>query len=49
MKKNITIGIVIIAALALIGFVLTKNKAENKAKTAIVAEKNAAYLLKQQK
>lgn len=46
MKKNITIGIVIIAALALIGFVLTKNKAANKAKTDIVAEKNAAVSVK---
>lgn len=46
MKKNITIGIVIIAALALIGFVLTKNKAANKAKTDIVAVKNAAVSVK---
>lgn len=46
MKKNITIVIIIIAALASIGFVLTKNKAENKAKTDIVAEKNAAVSVK---
>ena len=46
MKKNITIAIVIIAALALIGYVLTNNKKENKAKTDIVAEKNAAVSVK---
>lgn len=46
MKKNITIGIVIIAALALIGFILTKNKAENEAKIAIVAVKNASVSVK---
>lgn len=46
MKKNITIVIIIIAALALIGFVLTKNKKENEAKIAIVAEKNASVSVK---
>jgi membrane fusion protein (multidrug efflux system) len=46
MKKNITIVLVIIVALASIGFVLTKNKAENKAKTDIVAEKNASVSVK---
>ncbi len=46
MKKNITIGIVIIAALALIGYILTKNKEENEAKIAIVAEKNANISVK---
>lgn len=46
MKKNITIGIVIIAALALIGYILTKNKEENEAKIAIVAEKNASISVK---
>lgn len=47
MKKTIIITIVvIIGALALIGFILTKNKEENKAKTDIVAEKNAAVSVK---
>ncbi len=46
MKKNIIIRIVIIAALGLIGYVLTKNKEENQAKTDIVAEKNAAVSVK---
>jgi membrane fusion protein, multidrug efflux system len=46
MKKTLTIGIVIIAALALIGFILTKNKEENAAKIAIVAEKNASIAVK---
>lgn len=46
MKKYITTGIVIIASLALIGFILTKNKKENEAKIAIVAEKNAAVSVK---
>ena len=46
MKKNITIALIIIVALASIGFVLTKNKAENKAKTDIVAEKNASISVK---
>ena len=46
MKKNILIIVVIIGALALIAFKLNKNKAENKAKTDIVAEKNAAVSVK---
>lgn len=46
MKKIIITIVIIIAALALIGFVLTKNKAENKAKTDIVAQKNAAISVK---
>lgn len=46
MKKYITTGIIIIASLALIGFILTKNKKENEAKIAIVAEKNAAVSVK---
>ena len=46
MKKIIITIVVIVGALALIGFVLTKNKAENKAKTDIVAEKNAAVSVK---
>ncbi len=46
MKKLITTIIIIIAALALIGFVLTSNKTENKAKTDIVAQKNAAVSVK---
>ena len=46
MKKTITTIVVIVAALALIAFVLTKNKKENEAKTAIVAEKNAAVSVK---
>ena len=46
MKKYITTGIVIIASLALIGFILTKNKEANEAKIAIVAEKNAAVSVK---
>ena len=46
MKKIFTTIIIIIAALAVIGFVLTKNKEENKAKTDIVAEKNAAVSVK---
>lgn len=46
MKKSITTIIIIIAALAVIGYILNKNKAENKAKTDIVAEKNAAVSVK---
>ena len=46
MKKYITTGLVIIASLALIGFILTKNKEANEAKIAIVAEKNAAVSVK---
>ncbi|MND98703.1 Multidrug resistance protein MexA precursor [compost metagenome] len=46
MKKNITIVAVILGALGLIAFTLNKNKAENKAKTDIVAEKNASVSVK---
>ncbi|TDE31301.1 efflux RND transporter periplasmic adaptor subunit [Flavobacterium ranwuense] len=41
MKKIIITTVVIVAALGLIAYVLTNNKKENEAKTAIVAEKNA--------
>lgn len=46
MKKNIITVAVILGALALIAFTLNKNKTENKAKTDIVAEKNAAISVK---
>ncbi|MEO8535370.1 MAG: efflux RND transporter periplasmic adaptor subunit [Flavobacterium sp.] len=46
MKKIIITIVVIIAALAVIGYVLNNNKKENKAKTDIVAEKNAAVSVK---
>src|SRR6187402_3843335 len=46
MKKNIITIVVILGALALIAFKLNKNKAENKAKTDIVAEKNASVSVK---
>lgn len=46
MKKIITTVIIIVAALAVIGYVLTKNKEENKAKTDIVAAKNASVSVK---
>lgn len=46
MKKNITIGLVIIASLALIAFILRKNKDANAEKIAIVAEKNASVSVK---
>lgn len=46
MKKIITTIVIIVAALGLIAFVLTKNKKENEAKTAIVAETNAAISVK---
>ncbi|MBW4359300.1 efflux RND transporter periplasmic adaptor subunit [Flavobacterium taihuense] len=46
MKKNIITIAVILGALGLIAFTLNKNKAENKAKTDIVAEKNAAVSVK---
>ena len=46
MKKNIITIAVIIGALGLIAFTLNKNKTENKAKTDIVAEKNAAISVK---
>lgn len=46
MKKNITIVAIILGALGLIAFTLNKNKTENKAKTDIVAEKNASVSVK---
>lgn len=46
MKRTITTVVIIIAALALIGFILTKNKKANEEKIAIVAEKNAAVSVK---
>ncbi|WP_281636542.1 efflux RND transporter periplasmic adaptor subunit [Flavobacterium marginilacus] len=46
MKKTILTIIAIAASLGAIGYVLSKNKAENKAKTDIVAEKNAAVSVK---
>jgi RND family efflux transporter MFP subunit len=46
MKKNIITIIVIVAVLGIIAYVLTNNKKENEAKTAIVAEKNAAVSVK---
>jgi len=46
MKKIIITIVVIVGALALIGYVLTNNKKENEAKTAVVAEKNAAVSVK---
>ncbi len=42
MKKIIITIVVILVSLALISYVLINNKKENEAKTAIVAEKNAA-------
>lgn len=46
MKKNITIVAVILGALGLIAFTLNKNKKENAAKIAIVAENNASVSVK---
>ncbi|WP_394774363.1 efflux RND transporter periplasmic adaptor subunit [Flavobacterium sp.] len=46
MKKTIITIVIIIAALGVIGYVLNNNKKENKAKTDIVAEKNAAISVK---
>ncbi len=46
MKRIITTSVTIIASLALIGFILTKNKQENEEKIAIVAEKNASVSVK---
>ncbi|PRZ26085.1 efflux RND transporter periplasmic adaptor subunit [Flavobacterium granuli] len=46
MKKTIITIVAIAGSLALIGFILTKNKKENEEKTAIVAEKNAAVSVK---
>jgi membrane fusion protein (multidrug efflux system) len=48
MKKNILTVAVILGALALIAFTLNTNKKENKAKTDIVAEKNASISVKTQ-
>ncbi|MFV5690967.1 efflux RND transporter periplasmic adaptor subunit [Flavobacterium sp. LT1R49] len=46
MKKNIITGIIILGAIAIIAVVLTNNKKENEAKTALVAEKNASVSVK---
>lgn len=46
MKKIIITIVVIVAALGLVAYVLIDNKKENEAKTAIVAEKNAAVSVK---
>lgn len=46
MKKNIITIIAIIAALAIIGYVLTKNKKENEEKISVVAQKNASVSVK---
>ena len=46
MKKIIIAIVVIVASLVLIGFVLTNNKKENEAKTAVVAEKNYSVSVK---
>lgn len=46
MKKIIITIVVIVAALGLVAYVLMDNKRENEAKTAIVAEKNAAVSVK---
>lgn len=46
MKKIIITIVVILGALALIAVVLSNNKKENEAKTAIVAEKNASVSVK---
>lgn len=46
MKRILTTSVIIIASLALIGFILTKNKKENEEKIAIVAEKNASVSVK---
>jgi RND family efflux transporter MFP subunit len=41
MKKIIITAVITIGSLGVIGYILTNNKKENEAKTAIVAEKNA--------
>ena len=46
MKKKIITGIIILGSLGLIGFILSKNKARNEAKTAVVAENNATVVVK---
>jgi RND family efflux transporter MFP subunit len=46
MNKKIITGVIILASLGLIGFILSKNKASNEAKTAVVAENNATVVVK---
>src|SRR5690606_38486764 len=46
MKRVIITIVVVIGVLALIGWVLSKNKAENEAKTAVVAETGGAVVVK---
>ena len=46
MKKIIITIVVIAVSLGVIAYVLTNNKKENEAKTAVVAEKNAAVSVK---
>jgi|SRR5690606_17722697 RND family efflux transporter, MFP subunit len=46
MKRVIITIVVVIGVLALIGWVLSKNKAENEAKTAVVAETGGAIVVK---
>ena len=46
MKKNIITSLVILGAIAVIAVILMKNKEENAAKVAVVAEKNASVSVK---
>lgn len=46
MKKIIITVVVIVASLGIIAYILTNNKNENEAKTAIVAEKNSSVSVK---
>jgi membrane fusion protein (multidrug efflux system) len=46
MKKSILTIVLIVATLGVIAYVLTNNKKENEAKTAVVAEKNASISVK---
>ena len=46
MKKSILTIVLIVATLGIIAYVLTINKKENEAKTAVVAEKNASISVK---
>ncbi|TDE05928.1 efflux RND transporter periplasmic adaptor subunit [Flavobacterium sandaracinum] len=46
MKKSILTIVLIVATLGIIAYVLTNNKKENEAKTAVVAEKNASISVK---
>ncbi len=46
MKKTILILIAIVASIALIGYILTNNKAKNQAKIDVVAQKNASVSVK---